>query len=293
VLQSYSARMPVVVTGASGFIGRHAVPAFAGVSPEVRAFVRNRAAAPALREMGAKIAVGEITDADRLEVVMAGAHTVCHLVGGLNETDAARYEPQILGSLLAVLDAARRASVKRLLYLSYPGASPDSGNLFLRAKGLAEQAIAESGLQHVVIRCTHVYGPGSRWLTFFQHQARGRTAVVIGTGKQIFAPVHVGDVAAVLAAADDREGVVSGTWGLEGPDRITADELTDLLAGRRRHKFHVSPGVAAALGRASGGGYGRAHLEILSMDSLSDAPDAAAEFGVVRTPLAEGLRRSL
>jgi uncharacterized protein YbjT (DUF2867 family) len=284
--------MPVVVTGASGFIGRHAVPAFVASSPEVRAFVRNRAAAPALREMGAKIAVGEITDVDRLEVVMAGAHTVCHLVGGLNEPDASRYEPQILGSLLPVLEAARRASVKRLLYLSYPGASPDAENPYLRAKGLAERAIAESGLEHVVIRCTHIYGAGSDWLAALRKQARGRTAVVVGSGKQVLAPVHVADVAAVLAAADDRERVASGMWGLEGPDRITADELTDLLAGRRRRKFHVSPGVAAALGRASGEGHRRAQWEILSMDSLSDAPDAAAEFGVARTALSEGLRRS-
>jgi NADH dehydrogenase len=285
--------MPVVVTGASGFIGRHAVPAFTRVSPEVRAFVRNRASVPALRELGAKIAVGEITDADRLEVVMAGAHTVCHLVGGLNEPDAARYEPQILGSLLPVLEAARRASVKRLLYLSYPGASPDAENPYLRARGLAEQAIADSALEHVVIRCTHVYGTGSDWLTSLRKQATGRTAIVVGSGKQVLAPVHVDDVAAVLAAADDRERVTSGTWGLEGPDRITADELTDLLAGRRRRGLHVSPGVAAALGRVSGGGYSRAQWEILSTDSLSDAPDAAAEFGVARTPLAEGLRRSL
>ena len=221
--------MPVVVTGASGFIGRHVVPSFVATSPEVRAFVRNRAAVPALRELGAKIAVGEITDADRLEVVMAGAHTVCHLVGGLNEPDAARYEPQILGSLLPVLEAARRASVKRLLYLSYPGASPDAENPYLRAKGLAERAIADSGLEHAVIRCTHVYGTGSDWLTFLRRQAGGRTAIVVGSGKQVLAPVHVDDVAAVLAAVDDRERVASGTWGLEGPDRITADELKQKL----------------------------------------------------------------
>src|SRR5439155_16498046 len=115
--------MPVVVTGASGFIGKRAVQAFAAVSPEVRAFIRNREAAPALREIGAKIAIGEITDVERLEVVMSGAHTVCHLVGGLELRAGGDYETQIVGTVRSVIEAARRAGVKRFLYLSYPGAS--------------------------------------------------------------------------------------------------------------------------------------------------------------------------
>jgi uncharacterized protein YbjT (DUF2867 family) len=105
---------------------------------------------------------------------------------------------------------------------------------------------------------------------------------------QAVAPVEVGDVAAVLAAADDREGIRPGTYGLEGPDRVTADELAVL---------------AASIGRGGGRGIrdGRPRRripsdvpgEILASDSLADRPDAAAEFGVPRTPLAEGLARSL
>jgi uncharacterized protein YbjT (DUF2867 family) len=285
--------MPVVVTGASGFIGMRAVPALGRVSPEVRAYVRNRDSASALRALGAKIAVGDIADVDRLEVVMAGAHTVCHLVGGLSVTNPDNYEPQIVGTLRAVLEAARRAEVKRLLFLSYPGASPAAANPYLRAKGLAEQAVRDSGLEHVMIRCTHAYGPGGEWLNAMRKQAVARPSVVIGSGRQVLAPVFVDDVAAVLAAADDRERVSSGTWGLEGPDRVTADQLADLLAGRHRRKLHVSPRTAATLGRVTGSGYGFPLLEILAGDSVADAPDAAAEFGVERTPLADGLRRSL
>jgi NADH dehydrogenase len=285
--------MPVVVTGASGFIGSRAVSAFTMVSPEVRAYVRNRQSAGALREAGSKIAVGEITDVDRLEVVMAGAHTVCHLVGGLSVPDPSRYEPDIVGSIRAVLEAARRTGVRRFLYLSYPGASPGAANPYLRAKGVAEEAIEDSGLEHVVIRCTHVYGPGGEWLVSMRNQARSRPVVVVGSGRQRLAPVFVEDVAALLAATDDRERVTSGTWGLEGPDRVTADELTDKLAGRRRRKLHVTPRAAAFLGRVTGSGYGLPLLEILAGDSLADAPDAAAEFGLRLTSLDDGLARSV
>ena len=52
--------MPVVVVGASGLIGRRAVVALAERSPEVRAYVRRREAADALRALGAKVAVGTL-----------------------------------------------------------------------------------------------------------------------------------------------------------------------------------------------------------------------------------------
>jgi uncharacterized protein YbjT (DUF2867 family) len=281
--------MPVVVTGASGFIGTRAVRAFVRTSPEVRAFVRNRQGAAPLREMGAKVAVGEIGDVERLEVVMAGAHTVCHLVGGLALPAGADYGSQIVGTLGPVLEAARRAGVTRMLYLSYPGASTDASNPYLRAKGEAEKAIADSAIEHVVIRCTHVYGPGGEWIGALRRQALARSAVVVGNGGQVLAPVYVDDVATVLAAADDRDRVTSGTWGLEGPDRLTADEMIDRLAGRPRRKLHVSPRVAAWLARATGSGYGLPLLEVLASDSVADAPDAVGEFAVGRTSLDDGL----
>src|SRR6266700_1584323 len=150
--------MPVVVTGASGLIGRRAVVALARASPQVRAYVRRPEAAEDLRALGAKVAVGPISDEPTLRVVMSGAHTVCHLAGGLNPGPGQTYEQAILGTLLPVIRAAERAEVRRFLYLSYPGASPGSANPYLAAKGQAEAALEAASFERVVIRCTLVYG---------------------------------------------------------------------------------------------------------------------------------------
>src|SRR5437588_10624341 len=241
--------MPVVVTGASGLVGRAAVRAFSERSPEVRAYVRRRDAVDALRDLGAKVAVGAVDDIDTLALVMKGAHTACHLVGGLDLPDERAYEWTNLVSVRMALEAAGRARVRRFLFLSYPGASPVAANAYLRCKGAAEEAVAASGIDHVILRCTHVYGPGSRWLGQIARLARGWPSVVLGSGHQRLAPVFVEDVAAVLAAADDRDRATTGTWGLEGPDRVTADELADLLAGKRRRKLHLAGRTAARAGR--------------------------------------------
>jgi uncharacterized protein YbjT (DUF2867 family) len=283
--------MPVVVTGASGLIGRNAVRAFALTSPQVRAYVRHPEAAEQLRETGAKVAVGPIDDIGNLEVVMTGAHTVCHLVGGLGSSDD--YDHSIVGSARSVIEAATRAGVSRLLYLSSPRASSEAANPYLRAKGRAEEMIRASGLEHVIVRCAHVYGRGSEWLQMVTRLSRRHPALVVGSGRQVLAPIHVTDVGDLLASADDRERVESGMWGLEGPDRITADDLADLLAGKRTRKLHLSPRAAARAARLTGRGMSLAALEMLADDSLADGPNAAAEFGVHLTPLQDGLSRSL
>jgi hypothetical protein len=100
-------------------------------------------------------------------------------------------------------------------------------------------------------------------------------------GGQHLAPVYVEDLAAVLASADDRAEPVSGTFALQGPDTVIAEELIGLVRRDSRlrltlRKAHMSPAAA----------------EILSSDSVADAPDAAAEFGVKLTPLGEALQAS-
>ena len=241
------------------------------------------------------MAVGEIDDVETLAVVMRGAHTVCHLVGGLDLPDDEAYERVNVGSVSAALDAARRAKVSRFLLLSYPGADSSSTNSYLRAKGRAEDVLESAHVEPVIVRCTHVYGPGSPWLERMRRLARGFPAATIGSGSQRIAPVFVDDVARVLAAADDRAHAASGSWALEGADRFTADEFTDRLAGRRRRKLHLSARTANGATRLLRKPVSLTALEVLAADSLADdgMPDAAAEFGVNRTSLDDGLERSL
>ncbi|HEV3474150.1 MAG TPA: NAD(P)H-binding protein [Actinomycetota bacterium] len=284
--------MPVVITGANGGVGRVLTGMLARQGAQLRVVVRDRSAVPPLRSSGAKVAVTELSDTSTLTTVMEGAHTVCHLAGGLDLPDDAAYLEANFETTTDALFAAREAGIKRFLFLSYPGASPEAPNAYLRAKGLAEEAIRSSGIGHVIIRSTHVYGPGQRWFEEIRAAANRPFAFVVGDGQQNLAPVFVDDLARVLVAADDRRDPVSGTFGLQGPDVVTADELTDLLAGRRRRKLHLGMRSLSLLTRAFRGGLSPTLLEILAADSLADAPDAAAEFDVPMRSLAQGLEIS-
>jgi len=270
--------VPVVITGASGFIGRHAVTAFARTSPQVRAYVRRPEAAEELRKLGAKVAIGDITDIDQLSAVMSGAHTVCHLLPRTDQEGEVRY-------LEPVVTAASTSGVRRVLFLTRLVNADPEGKVSERIQAWAEEPLVESGLEWVVVRSAPIYGPESPWLLAMAARAR-RPSIVWGKGKQVLAPLFVDDLTAVLVAADERERTSSGSWTLEGPDRVTVNELAGMLVGGRRFRRHIPV-------RNAGSGKRLALLQALNDHGPAEGPDAAAEFGVQLTPLAEGLRRSL
>lgn len=285
--------MTVMVMGASGLIGRALVPLLRS-KDEVRACVRRPEAAEPLRALGAKVAVGSFDDADSLAEILKRVFTVIHLIGGPNHlTDDDVFEANH-GSVLMSLAASREAGVRRFVLVSATGANIDATNPYLRAKGLAEEAVANSGMEHAVVRSTHAYGLGGLWFAATVEGATASSPFVVGDGSQSLAPVLADDLAAVLAAADDRDGTLEGTWALEGPDAVSASELVTLLASGGTPAIPLSPDEAAArLTAALGAPVSRTATEVFAMRSRADAPDAGDAFGVTRTPLVEGLRATV
>jgi len=283
--------MTVMVTGASGPLGHALIPRLVA-HDEVRAAVRRPEAAEPLRAIGAKVTVGRLDDADALAEVLRRVYTVIHLVGGPNQPDDDAVMTANHGSVVTALAAAREAEVRRFILVSVPGASPDARDPYLRAKGLAEEAVVHSGLEHAVIRSAHLYGLGGLWFTAVVQAALADPPLILGDPDASIAPLFVDDLAAALAAADDRVADPAGTWAIEGPDALTLQGLARVLVGEPpRDPQGVPPDeLPAVLERLLGFAAPPPVARLFSAPGRADAPDAAAEYGVRRTPLEEGLR---
>ncbi len=284
--------MTVMVTGASGLLGRSIVEALVQ-RDEVRATVRRPEAGEALRVLGAKVAVRPVEEPDELIEILPRVHTIVHLVGGVNQPS----DDEILAanhrSTLAVVAAAKEGRVRRLILLSVPGASVDHTHPFLRAKGLAEEAVVNSGLEHAVLRSSHAYGLGGLW--FASTVMGAEHGFVVGDGSQRVAPVLADEVARVVAAIDDRRDPTEGVWNLSGPEELTADEVFQ-IAGDGGTPVHLDPSSAAErLTELL-----EIPVSVRTAEFFADsfmagaphvpAPDAADAFGVATTPFEEGLR---
>jgi nucleoside-diphosphate-sugar epimerase len=141
--------------------------------------------------------------------------------------------------------------------------------------------VAASGLEHAILRYTHVLGPGSRLLELL---AAGAPVPVPGDGRQRVAPVWVGDVAAAIAAADDAVELAA-TWTLAGPGEVAFDELVDAVHGGPVARRHL-----AGAGGDPRVGLTPAQVGVLAADSLPD-PALPRPPGPAATPLAETLAR--
>jgi NADH dehydrogenase len=254
--------MPVLVTGATGLVGRALVQEFLSEGGQVRAYIRRDDAA--LRAAGAHIAIGAADDVPKLESALTRAHTIVHLIGGVWPEPGMTYDLLNRDSTEAAVIAAHAADVKRFIFLSFVGADPASPNEFLAAKGRAEEHIISSSFEHVILRCA----PIAEGLSgTFQQLSRGRGAGVPGRGSQRVNPVALSDVVAAIIAADAREAEVRGVWELGGPEVITMDEAAArALPGARRVRATRSAPKAL--------------LQLYGSDLVADPSAAVAQFGL-------------
>jgi uncharacterized protein YbjT (DUF2867 family) len=276
-----------MVTGASGVLG-HAIVRALVERDEVRATVRRPEASEPLRALGAKVAVVSVGEPDELIEILPRVHTIVHLVGGVNQPSDDEILAANHGSALAAVAAAKEAGTRRVILLSVPGASVAHEHPFLRAKGLAEEVVVHSGLEHAVLRSSHAYGLGGLW---FAATVMGADhGFVVGDGTQRCSPVLAADVARVVAAIDDRRDPVGGTWGLGGPEELTADEVF-AIEGEGGEPAHLDAGEAAErLTELLGIPVSARATGLFAMSSVPDAPGAADAFGIRMTAFEDGLR---
>jgi NADH dehydrogenase len=292
----------ILVTGASGFVGRHVVAALVAAGERVRALVRGTKSAAALEGAGCELAVGDVTDKPSLEVAAAGCEAIVHLVAIIHGR-AADFERVIAGGTTNVVEAARAAGVRRLVHMSALGVSEETKGTvpYYRAKWQAEQVVAGSGLDQVTLRPSFVFAGDGGALPRFARIARlAPVTPIVGPGTQRIQPIWADDLArGVLLALRSGDGTVE----LGGPDVVDWNELwrqiKDAL-GTRRPSLHVPFWLvrpqALFLELLPDPPVTRDQLTMLTLGDnvVSDGGAGQAALGLTDPmPLAEQLRRAL
>jgi uncharacterized protein YbjT (DUF2867 family) len=268
--------MRIAVTGANGHMGQRILNRLTGTGHARTALVREETPLPATDVIADWTHSGAARDA------LASADAVVHLAGALAPKDG-DYAAANIAPTRIVVDAVRPKTP--VVFLSYPGASPEATNRYLRAKGVCEQMLRDAA-PATVFRCTHIVGdpamPGPTAAYLLSRD--GAPVTVLGNGQQRVAPVCAEHVADAVLAALDRPA--DGVFELAGPDKMTMDELVALLnAGRDVPVRHIRQWVAR-LASPVVPGLNASLLGVMCGDSLGDASAARETFGVSPLPLA-------
>jgi uncharacterized protein YbjT (DUF2867 family) len=152
----------VFVTGATGYIGRRLTETLLARGHRVRALVRHASAAQV--PAGATAVVGNALEASTFAPAVTAADTIVHLVGTPHPSPkkAAEFRRVDLPSILASVEAARRAGAQHLVYVSVAHPAPMM-HAYIEVRSAGERAITEAGLTATILRPWYVLGPGHRW----------------------------------------------------------------------------------------------------------------------------------
>ena len=230
--------MNIIVTGASGFVGRAVVAEL--LARDHTVFAVSRSGKPVGQAAGI---AADVTDLGSVQQAFGRASAkgeldaVVHLVGIITEKDAQTFNKVHVETTRNVLASVPRQA--RYLHMSALGADPASPSGYSRSKGEAEALVRQSGLNWTIFRPSLVFGLGDDFFGNTLKQLVSLPPIVpqIGDGLFPFRPVSIADVATAFAQALERPQTERQTYTLTGPQEYTFRQLLELeLKAVGKHK---------------------------------------------------------
>lgn len=242
--------MRFLVTGATGFIGRHLVERLIAAGEQVKALVRPAADATWLDAHGVEVIRGDIADADAVQRAAKNCGVLFHLAARTESVGLLSRDDVRVANIQGTENVARAAlcaDVERLVFSSSVAVygriaknrlidetsetNPDSpyGESKVRGEQIVLAARKQSGLPVVVARIATVWGPGTTsWLGLFRSIASGRFRL-IGNGMNHHHIADVSDIVEGLLLCGSKQGIEGRTYTLAGDESVPLRGLVEMI----------------------------------------------------------------
>jgi uncharacterized protein YbjT (DUF2867 family) len=235
----------IVVTGATGTLGRRVLRLLEDRGLNMRIVTRDRSRVPQSLSARVEVVLGDLRNASVRGAAVVGARTVIAAATGFGGASGAGPRAVDRDANVGLIEAAEAAGVEHFILLSVAGAAPEHAGELRRMKHAAEEALKRSSLDWTIVR------PRPYMETFVEVIGRplletGGTRV-FGTGDNPINFVSAADVAHVVL-----EAVVDGrlrgkTIEVDGPENLTLNELVQAVEKAVGRRGRVSHAPVAAL----------------------------------------------
>ncbi len=204
--------MNVLLTGASGFLGRNIASALVAAGYKIKSISRRHG-----------VDFAHMQNAHDWLPHLDGIDAVINCVGIIGEIGSQRFD--VLHSLapIALFRACEQVGIRRVLQISALGADETAFSAYHLSKRVADDFLRTLDLDWFVLRPSLIYGRGGKSADFFMRLSALPIIPIIGNGRQEIQPIHITDVAAAvlqgLASTNTRQ-----TIDIVGSEKITFSE---------------------------------------------------------------------
>lgn len=283
----------LLITGATGYIGRHLVARLVAQGERPRCLVRDpKSAANVLPDDKVEFVQGDTTQAAALQAAVAGVDTIIHaafVTADRKALSSHYYQETNVQGTANLIAAAKTAGVQRVIEISGLGTKPDKEGSYMEGRYQAEKMLIDSGLNWTIIRPSVLFGKGSSFVNGLTSLLRTAPVVpLIGGGKTMFQPIYVEDVVTVLLKVLERpETTNRQIYTIGGPEYYSFTQIFDLLLktmGKSRPKIYA-PTSLVAIGAAVMEAVlpkpplTKAAMTLFSFDNTTDLDSVQRDFG--------------
>lgn len=223
----------ILVTGATGFVGRHLVPALVAEGHDVRAMTRD----PDAYDGEGTAVKGDVTTPSTLGPALDGVDIAYYLVHSLDEED---FEETEARSARAFGEAAGEAGVRQIIFLG--GLGPDDADelsVHLRSRRAVESLLGEGGVPVTVLRAAVIVGDGGISWEITRQLVENLPAMVVPQWAMTKTqPIALDDVVRYLVGVAGSEAAIGEVFEIGGPEALTYLEMlqgaSEVMHGRRK-----------------------------------------------------------
>ena len=242
----------ILVTGATNFVGRAVARRLVKERHEVCCLLQ-----PSRREQQLPAAItfssvsASLNDPPALRTAMQNVTAVVHLMRERDPVQEGTLQDHVRGTANLVA-AARDAGVRRFIYLSRLEADRASAYPLFRARGEAEGALRESGLDDTILRSSIIYSPEDTFTNVLVMLTKMIPLVlpIPDTGMSRFQPLWIEDLVTCIVATLDRDDLIGKTVPVGGAEHFTFEQMvTQVLeaAGTRQRLVRVRTPLVRAM----------------------------------------------